>query len=364
MTDAVTKVFNSAEGHLKQLCENLQDAEKKSKVNENFSLQEFWLKLDNAAGEVSQTSTQIAMAFTKAPNPSVKDSQDLMNGLEATCDNLVSVFHTLPDGLGRYFHNDISKLVREILRNLIEFVQSLDMKGSKGTRERLKCAGQILTACEKVQKAPKNNLESALNFLQSEELLLLDALYEIDEEVKSDFSAQKSGQEIDNTEMWNNQDRELLPPCVGLVKTARSTLKKVICAVKANGDCKSAANIIQMDNVLLIVEDLSPAVDTFVAAIYPPMNQKVVKRAARHVVNIIQNLLNQCKNSHFVKEEDQKWLNFLLKAVDHNNNKLQPLFSQEVSNDCTDSDNSDDEEDDDDEAEEENEEEEDGDEGK
>lgn len=49
------------------------------------------------------------------------------------------------------------------------------------TRERLKCAGNILTACEKVQKTPKNNLESALNFLQSEEMLLLDALYEIDE---------------------------------------------------------------------------------------------------------------------------------------------------------------------------------------
>lgn len=48
-------------------------------------------------------------------------------------------------------------------------------------RERLKCAGNILTACEKVQKTPKNNLESALNFLQSEEMLLLDALYEIDE---------------------------------------------------------------------------------------------------------------------------------------------------------------------------------------
>lgn len=125
------------------------------------------------------------MAFTKSPTPNVKDSQDLMNGLEATCDNLVSIFHTLPDGLGRYFQKDISKIVREILKTLIKFIQSLVLKGSKGTRERLKCAGQILTACEKVQKAPKNNLESALNFLHSEELLLLDALYEIDEVIEN-----------------------------------------------------------------------------------------------------------------------------------------------------------------------------------
>lgn len=76
---------------------------------------------------------------------------------------------------------------------------------------------------------------------------------------------------------------------------------------------------------------------------------------ARHVVNIIQNLLNQCKCSHFITEEDRKWLNFLLKAVDHNNNKLQPLFSQELSNDCTDSDNPDEDEDDDDDDDEEDE---------
>lgn len=72
------------------------------------------------------------MGFTKAPNPSLKDSQDLMNGLEASCDNLVSIFHTLPDGVGRYFHNDVQKLVREILKRLIDFVQSLDNKETKG----------------------------------------------------------------------------------------------------------------------------------------------------------------------------------------------------------------------------------------
>lgn len=78
--------------------------------------------------------------------------------------------------------------------------------------------------------------------------------------------------------MWNNQDRELLPPCVGLVKTARSCLKKVISAIKTNGDCKSAINISQLDSIVLITEDLSPAVDSFVSAIYPPMNQRVVKK--------------------------------------------------------------------------------------
>jgi hypothetical protein len=46
----------------------------------------------------------------------------------------------------------------------------------------------------------------------------------------------------------------------------------------------------------------------------------------------VETLLHMVKQSHYVTEEDASWIEFLLKAVDHNNNKLQPLL---ISCKCT-----------------------------
>jgi hypothetical protein len=40
----------------------------------------------------------------------------------------------------------------------------------------------------------------------------------------------------------------------------------------------------------------------------------------------IQTLLHMVKQSHYINDEDNGWIEFLLNAVDHNNNKLQPLL--------------------------------------
>ena len=41
----------------------------------------------------------------------------------------------------------------------------------------------------------------------------------------------------------------------------------------------------------------------------------------------IEGLLQLVKQSHYITADDQSWVDFLLKAVDHNNNKLQPLLT-------------------------------------
>jgi len=40
----------------------------------------------------------------------------------------------------------------------------------------------------------------------------------------------------------------------------------------------------------------------------------------------VETLLRMVQQSHYVTEEDTSWTEFLLKAVDHNNNKIQPLL--------------------------------------
>lgn len=40
----------------------------------------------------------------------------------------------------------------------------------------------------------------------------------------------------------------------------------------------------------------------------------------------VEALLHMVKQSHYITEEDKDWIEFLLKAVNHNSNKLQPLL--------------------------------------
>jgi len=40
----------------------------------------------------------------------------------------------------------------------------------------------------------------------------------------------------------------------------------------------------------------------------------------------VETLLHMVQQSHYVTEEDTSWTEFLLKAVDHNNNKIQPML--------------------------------------
>lgn len=115
--------------------------------------------------------------------------------------------------------------------------------------------------------------------------------------------------DVDNSANWTNQEKELLNPCVGLVRTARASIKKVcifhvfvyiflvlsfsvikianfflcVClilqvgeAVRIKGHCRDTNGAEQLDRLALAAEKLSPAVDTFVASVYPPMNKSSV----------------------------------------------------------------------------------------
>jgi hypothetical protein len=86
-------------------------------------------------------------------------------------------------------------------------------------------------------------------------------------------------EEEDNSKTWSNQDRELLSPCMGLVKTARSSLKRIGAALKMKGKFQMEEQVSQLDDLVSKVEEISPAVDDLITCVYPPMNKDAVKSA-------------------------------------------------------------------------------------
>ena len=77
---------------------------------------------------------------------------------------------------------------------------------------------------------------------------------------------------------WSAHDRELVSPCVGLVKAAKACLKRVSGAVKTNGKCDCGETVSQLDDVGERSRAVSPAVDDTVAALYPPVSHAAVRQ--------------------------------------------------------------------------------------
>lgn len=72
---------------------------------------------------------------------------------------------------------------------------------------------------------------------------------EVDEEVGS-----RGNKDV----YWSEADRQLLGPCLGLVKAARACLKKVLGAVRAHGQVGTPEWVAQLDDLADIAGDVSP----------------------------------------------------------------------------------------------------------
>lgn len=75
--------------------------------------------------------------------------------------------------------------------------------------------------------------------------------------------------------IWTHEERLLIAPCMGLVRTARYCIKKVKDIVSHVGPetCATPAWIAEFDSLAEKVKALSPAVDDFVLSVYPPSDR-------------------------------------------------------------------------------------------
>lgn len=64
---------------------------------------------------------------------------------------------------------------------------------------------------------------------------------------------------------------------MGLVKTARSSLKRIGTALQMKGKSETEEQVSQLDDLVSGVKKISPAVDDLISSLYSPMNKDAVK---------------------------------------------------------------------------------------
>lgn len=57
---------------------------------------------------------------------------------------------------------------------------------------------------------------------------------------------------------WSEEDRQLMAPCQGLMKASAACLRKLLSAVKANGNVSMPETVAQLDDLADISKEISP----------------------------------------------------------------------------------------------------------
>lgn len=92
-----------------------------------------------------------------------------------------------------------------------------------------------------------------------------------------DLFGDAEDEEVDNADAWTDQDKEMVAPVKGLIKTAVKLLKKAKEASKAKAKCDSEVHIAQLDDLSDCAQQLSPAVDDLTISLYVPVDHTAVK---------------------------------------------------------------------------------------
>ncbi|XP_075212920.1 cyclin-D1-binding protein 1 homolog [Lycorma delicatula] len=309
---------------MQNLCNKLEGAEGNENSLENFDLGKFWVSLNSVVQRISTDVTKLSLILSKPPYPTAGELSSLLQPIQMQHNQLSSLFFTLPKELGLVLRSEVTTAVTRITKATYDFIKYLGQFTSQRNcqEQLLRLTGVVWEAREDIGKLPVDNRAAVLQILEAEEDLVLDALDEIQEVVSSEKESREIGGDIEL--IWNNEELELVQECVSLVKTSRALCQKLKTSVQNHGKCQTGHQAMQLDDISESIKKLSPAVDDFISSMYPPCSINNIRSNAVALSNVMESLLNQAKNSHFVPQEEQQWVNFLSLATTHNCNKVQP----------------------------------------
>ena len=117
---------------------------------------------------------------------------------------------------------------------------------------------------------------------------------------------------------------------LGLLKTSQALLKKIYFSLKEKGKPFDGADKVkEMDDTLAQCVKISPLVDDFALSLYPTLVAIDVEKHSQALIQHSRFMLELLKSVHFVSPQDhEQWCNFLIKALDHNHNKLEVALTQ------------------------------------
>lgn len=292
----------------------------------DFDAETFWSEMEKIFKVISHEATKISLAFCGSPAPADKECVSLFSQAEKAILALVSLFYTLPASRGLRLIKSTKETILSLLDSMRELIFNIQ-EGCAGNQQQLQSTGTVWQDANVFASMPKNDKDAVVKELRTCSQLIKDALEEIEEAIEGDGVLDDlcdfdEGEEEEGRVQWTEADKALTKPCVGLIKTTKSLLKKTTECVQSNGQTQQPMEIQELDKLAELAERLSPSVDDLIMDLYPPVNPGKVQEKGKTLFEIHQAVLGFFRSSHMTGEDDQKWLEFLLKANQHNYDNL------------------------------------------
>ncbi|XP_022344127.2 cyclin-D1-binding protein 1 homolog isoform X2 [Crassostrea virginica] len=258
--------------------QQIRDEAASQREEKDFDVGKLWNKMEKTFKIMSHEATKISLAFCGNPPPSEKECVSLFGVAEQATLALVSEYYSLPASQGLRLIKSTKESVLSLLDSFRELISNIQ-EGCGGNQEQLKSTGTVWQDANVFSTMPKNNKEAVVNELKTFSQLIKDALDEIEEAIEGENLSDGflDSDEEDGGMQWTESDKALTKPCVGLIKTTKSLLKKTTECVQTNGQTKLPTEVQELDRLAELAERLSPAVDDLIMDLYPPVDKRKVQ---------------------------------------------------------------------------------------
>lgn len=210
-----------------------------------------------------------------------------------------------------------------IVKAVETLCDTIQKEGCQGCKAQLQRTGNVWECCDRFPSLPRDNKAAVKEKVEESLELVNDALQEIEEAQSDNMIDDDFG---DEGVTWSDSERPLLAPALGLVKTAKACLKKTSQVISGRGQCDVPQRVSELDLLAERLQPVSPAVDEVVTCLYPPLQAGHVRSHTQELYEVIKNLLATIRHTHLTDAEAGGWVDFLLKAADHNWGKVQEVI--------------------------------------
>ena len=292
---------------------------------------------------LAHEANKMAIAFKVEPLPAPEETRTMCAEVEQKTVLLLSLYLSLSPDCGKHLLTTVARLCSGAVAALVDLVKLLEARESAATafdeyeEAVLQSVGKVWEKCDALAKSvPATNSECCSKLMSTHRTLVSDATKELEDALRlaSDEDSEKQDRKDDEDEdsfcpgeTWSPPEKLLIPPGVGLLKTAAALLKKVAETVEKSkppdGASFGAMNT-EIDNVTDLCLLISPVADDLCWSLYAPIDRDSMLETGDKLRGTLQEVLSFIQNHQILRSGGQyeKWGDFLGKALQHNWTKL------------------------------------------
>lgn len=318
---------------LKRALERMKSVPSGDVLFDQAGIDKHWKTLESHAKDFGSYLNLLVFSFQNGPLPSAKDALAGGRLVESKIDHLVSGYTSLSPKSGFCFLAMINKIISAILAKSLDFVTEFFPSGqiSRLPDSCILELRKVLDACNSIKGLPKTQPEVVASEIHLQQQVMQGFIDQLNKEVACSKEPRDKSKDDEfgiARHLYTAEDLRLLPPAIGLIKTAMMMAKRLSQTVKAHGKFDNEKHTEELDELGHSFSKTTRIIDDLVEPLYPPIEDlDKIGHLSEYLVTGLKYIFSSIQGKHYMEpERDQGWLQVLENAMDHNTTNLKAIL--------------------------------------